>query len=90
MKYGTPAQGVLGPSSMYRSRSILLMGEKRVTSSKKWAFIHDSSFLGPLSHMRLRAREPYTSSTLIRGKGGAGGPSSLHTMLERPSEYVKL
>ena len=29
----------------------------------------------------------YTSSTLIVGKGGAG-PSSLHTMLERPMEYV--
>ena len=33
------------------------------------------------SHTRLRARDHYTSSTLIGGKGGAG-PSSLHTMLE--------
>ena len=39
------------------------------------------------SHMRLRARDHDTSSTLIGGKGGAG-PSSLHTMLEGPTEYV--
>ena len=32
------------------------------------------------SHMRLRARDHGTSSTLICGKGGAG-PSSLHTTL---------
>ena len=35
--------------------------------------------------MRLRARD--TSSTLIGGKGGAG-PSSLHTTLEGPTEWV--
>ena len=42
------------------------------------------------SHMRLRARYRYTSSTLIGGKSGAaGGPSSLlHTTLEEPTEYV--
>ena len=39
------------------------------------------------SHTRLRARDQYTSSTLIGGKGGAG-PSSLHTMLKGPTEYV--
>ena len=39
------------------------------------------------SHMRLRARDHYTSSTLIGGKGGAG-PSSLHTMLEGPTEHT--
>ena len=39
------------------------------------------------SHTRLRARDHYTSSTLIDGKGGAG-PSSLHTTLEGPMEYV--
>ena len=39
------------------------------------------------SHTRLRARDRYTSSTLIGGKGGAG-PSSLHTTLEGPKEYV--
>ena len=37
--------------------------------------------------MRLRARDHYTSNTLIGGKGGAG-PSSLHTTLEGPMEYV--
>ena len=39
------------------------------------------------SHTRLRAHDYYTSSTLIGGKGGAG-PSSLHTTLEGPMEYV--
>ena len=39
------------------------------------------------SHTRLRARYHYTSSALIGGIGGAG-PSSLHTMLEGPMEYV--
>jgi len=39
------------------------------------------------SHMRLRSHDYYASSTLIGGKGGAG-PSSLHTMLEGPTEYV--
>ena len=39
------------------------------------------------SHMGLRARDHYTSSTLIGGKGGAG-PSSLHTTLEGPREDV--
>ena len=42
---------------------------------------------GHFTHMRLRARDHYTSSTLIGGKGGAG-PSSLHTTLEGPTEYV--
>jgi hypothetical protein len=40
------------------------------------------------SHTRLRARDRYTLSTLIGGKGGAG-PSLLHTTFERPTEYVK-
>jgi hypothetical protein len=43
--------------------------------------------LRAISHMRLRARDHYTSSTLISGKGGAG-PSSLYTTLEGPTEYV--
>jgi hypothetical protein len=46
-----------------------------------------SQFLRATSHTRLRAREHYTSTTLIGGKGGAG-PSSLHTMLEGPTEYL--
>ena len=37
--------------------------------------------------MRPRDRDPNTSSTFIGGKGGAG-PSSLHTTLEGPTEYV--
>jgi hypothetical protein len=39
------------------------------------------------SHTRLGAHDLYTSSTLIGGKGGAA-PSSLHTTLEGPTEYV--
>ena len=39
------------------------------------------------SHTRLRACDHYTSSALIGGKSGAG-PSSLHTTLEGPTEYV--
>jgi hypothetical protein len=39
------------------------------------------------THTRPRARDQYTSSTLIGGKGGAG-PRSHHTMLEGPTEYV--
>ena len=37
--------------------------------------------------MRLRARDHYTSSTLIGRKGGAG-PSLLHTTLDGPTEYI--
>ena len=39
------------------------------------------------SHMRLRAHDDYTSSTLVVGKGGVGS-SLLHTMLEGPMEYL--
>jgi hypothetical protein len=39
------------------------------------------------SHTRLRARDYYTPSIPIGGKGGAG-PSSLHTTLEATTEYV--
>jgi len=38
-------------------------------------------------HTRLRAHDHYTSSTLIGGKHG-DGPSSLHTTLEGPTEFV--
>jgi hypothetical protein len=38
-------------------------------------------------HTRLRDDGHYTSSTLIGGNGRAG-PSSLHTTLEGPTEYV--
>ena len=37
--------------------------------------------------MRLRARDHYTSSALIGGKGRPG-PSSLHTTLKGPMEHV--
>ena len=38
---------------------------------------------------RLRARDHYTSSALIGGKGGGASPSSqLHTMLAGPTEGV--
>ena len=47
----------------------------------------NAPLLRTTSHTRLRARDHYTSSTLIGGKGGAG-PSSFHTMLEGPTEYV--
>ena len=40
------------------------------------------------SHMRPRARDHYTSSTLIGGKGGLGSSSLLHTVLEGLAEYV--
>jgi hypothetical protein len=39
------------------------------------------------SHMRLRACDHYTSSTFI-GENGGVGPSSLHTLLEGPTEHV--
>jgi len=39
------------------------------------------------SHKRLRTCDHYTLVTLIGGKDGAG-PSSLHTTLEGPMEYV--
>ena len=41
-----------------------------------------------IAHMRLRVCDHYTSSTLIGGKGGADGPSLLHTALEAPTQYV--
>ena len=47
----------------------------------------NSCYMRTTSHTRLRARDHFTSSTLISGKGGAG-PSSLPTTLEGPTEYV--
>ena len=41
---------------------------------------------GRCEHTRLRARDYFTSSTLIGRKGG-GRPSSLHTTFEGPTEY---
>ena len=48
---------------------------------------YSNTSLRATSHTRLRAHDHYTSRTLIGGKGGAG-PSSLHTMVEGPMEYV--
>ena len=48
----------------------------------------DLNNLRATSHTRLRARDHYTSSTPIGGKGGAG-PSSLHITLEGPTEFVR-
>jgi hypothetical protein len=48
---------------------------------------HYNLVLRATSHVRLRARDHYPSSTLIGGKCGAG-PSSLHTTLEGPTKYV--
>ena len=44
------------------------------------------------SHTRLKARDHCTSSsTLIGGKGRAGGPSSMfHTTFEGATEYVNV
>jgi hypothetical protein len=47
------------------------------------------NFIRVTSHTRLRARDHYTSSTLIGGKGRTG-PSSLHTTFEGPTEYVNV
>ena len=49
--------------------------------------LHLRHKLRATSHTRLRVRDHYTSSTFIGGKGRAG-PSSLHTRLEGPTEYV--
>ena len=53
------------------------------TSKCGWAITLTST-----SHTRLRARDPYTASTLVGGKRGVG-PSPLHITLEGPTEaYV--
>ena len=49
--------------------------------------VHGRFTIRATSHMRLRARDHYTLSTLIGGKGGAS-PSLLHTTLEGPTEYA--
>ena len=51
-----------------------------------WALVYQPR---ATSHMRLRARDTYTSSTLIGGKGGAGPSSSFTVWLrDQRSEYV--
>ena len=53
----------------------------------KWlAFLNGHLYLiRATSHMTLRAHDHYSASSLIGGNGGAG-PSSLHTILEAPTE----
>ena len=51
--------------------------------------IKKTSHLRATSHMRLRAHDHYTSSTLIGGEGGAG-PSSLHTTTRRNCVHFNL
>ena len=48
----------------------------------------DHLMLRATSHPRPRARDLYTSSTLVGGKGGAGPSSPLHTTLEGRTEHV--
>ena len=63
-----------------------------ITNIQTNMFVHKLSVIltRATSHMRLRAHDRYTSSTLIGGKGGAGPSSLLHTMLEGPTEYVNV
>ena len=44
--------------------------------------------LGATSNTRLRARDHYTSSTLVGGQGGAAPSSLLHAMRKGPMEGV--
>jgi hypothetical protein len=69
--------------------------QKRWVSCDSWFdvfapnFVVFSTDLRGHSHMRLRAHDQYTSSTPVRGKGGAG-PSSLHTTFEGLMECVNV
>ena len=66
---------------IYSSLGILISVSLQFSSSS-------CARLGPLhTHTRRRARDHYTSSTLIGGKSEAG-PSSLHTRLEGPMECI--
>ena len=54
---------------------------------REYSMVSVGNQIRATSHTRLRARDHYTLSTLVGGKGVAG-PSSLPTMLEGLSEYV--
>src|SRR6202048_3615151 len=68
-------------------------GDFRLVGLREGMYLHQhqSSMrfvsINSTPHTRLRARVHNTSSILMGGKGGAG-PSSLHTTLEGPAEYV--
>ena len=70
-----------GPQSSY---SFGCVNPKQLWSR---AQLSKPSLFRATSHTRLRARDHYTSSTLIGGKGGAG-PTSLHTTLEWLTTHV--
>ena len=68
--------------------AVLTLLPHSVTPNKEHALNnHAIGIIRATSHTRLRARDHYTSSTLIGGKDGVG-PSSLHTKFEGPTEYV--
>ena len=61
---------------------LLLQNNVRVT------FCVGATTIRANPHTKPRARDHYTSSTLIGGKGRAGPSSLLHIALEGPTEYV--
>src|ERR1700738_3936971 len=76
--------------SSMKKRQSFLFSNRHLTNfclRKKRAACCGCNDLRATSHTRLRAHDHYTSSTLIGGKGRVG-PSSLHTTLEGPMEYV--
>jgi hypothetical protein len=89
---GTEAESSWLQSKPIRSQCVwsLLKSprHKKVAMGKRsmWGKCNMSA-IRATSHMRLRAHDHYTSSTLLGGKGRAG-PSSLHTTLEGTTEYV--
>ena len=64
----------------FLKKIIIIIGTRAFSRLFVW-------YLRATSHTILRAHDHNTSSTLIGGKGAAG-PSSLHTTLEGPTEYV--
>jgi hypothetical protein len=63
--------------------------EEYLTPSNIWRrVLKDAVCIQSFVGVRLRARDHYTSITLIGGKGGAGPSLLLHTTLEGPTEYV--
>ena len=65
-----------------RTNTINTLGRKRSIGLRLQILLttpHSKSYTKATSHMRLRARDQYISSTLIGGNGGAG-PSSCFTL----------
>ena len=58
------------------------------TSPKVAPLENEVLYLRATSHIRLRACDHHPSRTLIRGKGGAGPSSLVHTTLQGPTEYA--